>query len=157
MFGYNDKVTLTLMNASDTDGNLLPLSLKLPVSQDSEYVIPDNLASVDVFEYQEGMVNNGIVVFSIFVGEKSTIEDLAEMNDDKRIQLRSRIEIPAINSDVCYQVVGDRRKVFAVVEENDVVVSDHQELRDVIGRLSDDYTSFCHAVQKIKYFGKREK
>lgn len=152
MFGYFDKVTLTLTNGSDVNGKIVPFSLKLPIDED--YEIPEDLAAVDVFEYQEGSVNNGIVVFSIYVGEKSTIDELVDMPRDKKLKLRDGIEIPAVDSEICYRVVGDYRLVYANVEDNDVVVGSHDELRKVIGKLSEDYNAFSKSVQKIKHFSK---
>ena len=53
MFGFSDKVTLTLINGANNDGVSIPFTLKLPV-EDESFEIPEDLASVDVFEYQDG-------------------------------------------------------------------------------------------------------
>lgn len=151
MFGYSDKVTLTLINGADNDGCPVPFVVKLPV--DSEFTIPDDLASFDVFEYQEGSSTNGVIVFSIFVGEKATIDELIDKKDGLKLALRREIEIPGVESPICYQVVDGHRKIFANVEDGDLVVKDHDELRTAIHQLSNDYDSFCKAVQKVKRFG----
>ena len=156
MFGYADKVTLTLINGTDNNGCPVPFSLKLPV-EDESFEIPKDLASVDVFEYQEGATNNGIIVFSIFVGEKSTIDELIDIKDGLKLELRREIEIPGVDYPICYQVVDGKRKIFSNVEDNDLVVSDHNELRTAILNLSNSYNEFCASVQKVKYFGERYK
>ena len=153
VFGYSDKVTLTLINGTDTDCCPVPFILKLPVEQD--FNIPEDLASLDVFEYQEGFSNHGMIVFSVFVGEKSTIEELTKKNDGLKLSLRRGIEIPGVDSPICYQVVNGQKKIFANVEDGDLVVRNHEELKHVIKELSTDYNIFYNAVQKIKTFGER--
>lgn len=152
MFGYGDRITLSLVNGTDINGKIVPFNLSLPV--DSDYEIPEELSVVDVFEYQEGSSTNGLIVFSIYVGNKKTIGELADINDGKHIKLRDEIEIPSIDSDICYQTIGDNRVVYAVVEENDLVVESHEKLRDAISKLSEDFNTFNKSVQKIKQFGR---
>jgi hypothetical protein len=154
MFGFSDKVTLTLINGTNNDGCSIPFTLKLPV-EDESFEIPEDLASVDVFEYQEGTVNNGVIVFSIFVGEKSTIDELIDIKDGIKLELRREIEIPGVTSPICYQVVDGKRKIFANVDDSDLVVSNHGELRTAILKLSNNYSEFCSSVQKVKCFGER--
>ncbi|MBQ3510672.1 MAG: hypothetical protein IJA30_00080 [Bacilli bacterium] len=152
MFGYGDRITLSLVNGADINGKAVPFNLRLPAAED--YEIPEDLSVVDVFEYQEGSSTNGLIVFSIYVGNKKTIGELADINDGKHIKLREQIEIPSIDSDICYQTIGDNRFVYAVVEDNDLVVNSHEELRDAISKLSEDFNNFNKSVQKIKCFGK---
>lgn len=152
MFGYGDRITLSLVNGADINGKAVPFNLRLPAAED--YEIPEDLSVVDVFEYQEGSSTNGLIVFSIYVGNKKTIGELADINDGKHIKLREQIEIPSIDSGICYQTIGDNRFVYAVVEDNDLVVNSHEELRDAISKLSEDFNNFNKSVQKIKCFGK---
>lgn len=152
MFGYGDRITLSLVNGADINGKAVPFNLRLPAAED--YEIPEDLSVVDVFEYQEGSSTNGLIVFSIYVGNKKTIGELADINDGKHIKLREQIEIPSIDSDICYQTIGDNRFVYAVVEDNDLVVNSHEELRNAISKLSEDFNNFNKSVQKIKCFGK---
>lgn len=152
MFGYGDKVTLSLVNGTDVNGKIIPFNLSLPANDD--YEIPEDLSVIDVFEYQEGSSTNGLIVFSIYIGNKTTIRELVDIKDGKHIKLRDEIEIPSIDTDICYQTVGDNRVVFAVLDETDLVVGSHEELRDAIGKLSEDFNVFNKSVQKIKHFGK---
>ena len=89
MFGPYDKVTLSLINAATTDGSLLPFSITLPVAGDIEF--PEELSSIDVFEYQEGFISGGEIAFTIYVGHKSTIEEMVDMNDGIKMHLRDEI------------------------------------------------------------------
>lgn len=154
MFGFSDRVTLTLINGADNDGCPVPFTLKLPI-EDESFEIPEDLASIDVFEYQEGASNGGIIVFSIFVGEKATIDELIDVKDGLKLDLRREIEIPGVDSPICYQIIDGKRKIFANVEDNDLVVGNHDELRTAILKLSNSYNEFCSSVQKVKCFGER--
>lgn len=150
MFGSYDRMTLSLTNAADIDGNLLPFSAKLPLERD--LAIPSELASIDVFEYQEGFISGGEIVFSIYVGKKDTIEKMIDMNDGIGMQLRDEIEIPFVDSPICYQIVNGKKRIYTLVADNDIVVEGHDELRSVISALSSNYKEFLDAAQKIKTF-----
>lgn len=150
MFGMYDKMTLSLINAADINGKLLPFSKTLPVVGEIE--IPEELSSVDVFEYQEGFISGGEIVFSIYVGEKSTIDEMVDAKDGINMQLREEIEIPSVDTPVCYRIVDGKKKIYATLEDNDVVVKDHEELKSVIKSLSGHYEEFNRSVQKIKTF-----
>lgn len=155
MFGMYDKVVLSLINASDMDGKLLPFSRPLPV--DGEIEIPEELSSIDVFEYQEGFISGGEIVFTIYVGEKSTIDEMVDANDGLKMHLRDEIEIPSVDTPVCYRIVDGKKKIYATLEENDVVVKDHAELKTTIKNLSEYYNEFNRSLQKIKTFSKSNK
>ena len=58
MFNINDKLTLSLINAKDICGNGIPFQLKLPLCGE-EFALPENLSSIDVFEYHEGLMTGG--------------------------------------------------------------------------------------------------
>lgn len=152
MFGPYDKVTLSLINAATTDGSLLPFSITLPVAEDIEF--PEELSSIDVFEYQEGFISGGEIAFTIYVGHKSTIDEMVDMNDGIKMHLRDEIEIPSVDTPVCYQIVDGRKLVYAVMDENDLAVEDHEGLKEAIKQLSADYKEFNQSVDKIKTFGK---
>lgn len=152
MFGIYDKMTLSLINAADMDGNLLPFSKSLPILEDIE--IPEELSVVDVFEYQEGFISGGEIVFSIYVGEKSTIDEMVDAKDGIGMQLREKIEIPSVDTPVCYRIVNGKKKIYATLEDNDVVVKDHDALKDVIKSLSESYSEFNRSAEKIKTFSK---
>lgn len=153
MLRSNDKMTLTLVNARDINEHILPFNLRMPVV-DGSYDIPDTLAAIDVFEYQEGVVNQGYVLFHIYVGEKATFSELFELKGDKKIKIKGTLEIPGIDSKVCYQDVNGDNFVFATVDDCDVVVKDHKQLKEVIGNLSEGYNAVCTSVDNIKSFSK---
>lgn len=153
MFKTNDKITLTIVNARDINDKVLPFSLKIPL-EDMEYSIPEETVSVDVFEYQEGSVNQGFIAFHIYVGKISTINELIAESNGMEIKIKSDLDISAIESDVCYQNVEGQKYVFATLDEQDVVVQDHEQLRNIIGKLSDEYDSLFSLISKVKLLSK---
>ncbi len=81
--------------------------------------ILNNIASIDVFEYQEGTINNDFIVFSIYVGEKSTLNELITSN--KKILIRIKD-----NKIIVMNELGD----------NDIVVHNKDELQKIIKIIS---------------------
>lgn len=149
MFRSFDKITLSLVNAKDVFGNILLFNLVLPID-DSEYFIPYNLASVDVFEYQEGTINVGYTAFKLLVGKKASIKDLVAEYGVKQIRVKSGLDILSAESDVCYQEIDGEKFIFENVSEQDIVLSTPSELSDVVVNLSNDYSSFQQKLGKIK-------
>ena len=140
MFGSYDKVSLSLVNAADVDGKILPFTTRLPL--DLEDSIPSNIASVDVYEYQEGSITGGYLLYTMYVGFKSTIDEMVDLKDGNGIQLKNEIEIPSVDTPVCYQIINGKKLIFAVLDEDDIVVKNSDELKHVLLVLSDNYKEF---------------
>lgn len=149
MFGNNDKITLTLINAKNIDGEILPLQLSLPLTDDN-YIIPEDLVSIDVFEYHEGLVNGGNIAFSIYIGEITTINNLIKSNTISNVKISKNIIITSIDSPICIKDRLDKKIVFANINENDIVVNNKEELISVINNLSNNLNIIRNSVLKIK-------
>ena len=152
MLGNNDKITLTLVNAMDRDGKLLPFSLSLPVGS-KDIVIPENVLKIDVFESNITFQEHGIVVFSIYVGKVSTVMSL--FNEKKNHLEISKVlnRIKDVDTPICYYTSDDGRNIiFAKVNDNDIVVKDTEELKKVIVNISKHFTKIKNEVSKIKGF-----
>ena len=154
MFGNNDKITLTLINAKNIDGEILPLQLSLPLTDDN-YTIPDDLVSIDVFEYHEGLVNGGNTVFSIYIGEVTTINNLIKSNTMLDVKIAKNIVITSIDSPICIQDRLDIKVVFTNIKENDVVVNNKEELIFVIQNLSNNISVIKKSLTNIKKLSKK--
>ena len=155
MFGENDKLTLTFINARDINGNILPFQVKLPLS--NEYTLPDNIASLDVFEYHEGLVNGGSIVFSIYIGQITSINNLVNANAMSNVKITKNIEISSIDSPVCIQTVQGKQIIFATLNEQDIVVENKEKLIEVIEQLSDNFKAINNSVEKIHRLSKKNK
>lgn len=154
MFGQNDKLTLTLINARDIDGNILPFQLKLPLS--NEYSLPKGIVSLDVFEYHEGLVNGGNIVFSIYIGKITTINNLVNTNAMSNVKISKNIEIPSTDCSLCIQNISGKTIVFTTVNEQDIVVENKEELIYVIEQLSNNLNEIKNSVSKIHTLSKKK-
>ena len=154
MFGQNDKVTLTLLNARDIDGNILPFQLKLPIN--CKYILPEGIASLDVFEYHEGLVNGGNIVFSIHIGEITSINNLINENAIYDVKISKNIVIPSIDSPICIQNMVGKKVVFATLNEQDIVIENKEKLIEVIDHLSDNFNEIKRTVNKVRILSKKK-
>lgn len=155
MFRQNDKLTLTFINARDIDGNMLPFQVKLPLN--NEYTLPDNIASLDVFEYHEGLVNGGSIVFSIYIGQITNINNLVNRNEMSNVKITKNIKISSIDSPVCIQTIQGKQIIFATLNEQDIVVENKEKLKEVIEQLSDNIKTINNSVEKIHRLSKKNK
>ena len=154
MFGNNDKITLTLINAKNIDGEILPLQLSLSLTDDN-YTIPNDLVSIDVFEYHEGLVNGGNTIFSIYIGEVTSINNLIKSNTMSDVRISKNIVITSIDSPICIKDRLDKKIVFANINENDVVVNNKEELIFVIQNLSNNISIIKKSLTKIKTMSRK--
>lgn len=155
MFGLNDKLTLTIGNARDIDGNIIPFSLKLPLIENEIY-IPENLVSVDVFEYQESFLTGGRCVFRIYVGEVSTMLKIIANKNNKRIKITRDFMIRNVDSHICLQEDEEQIKIFALLESQDIVVNNHEKLVRVITELSNEHSILRNSLTNIRTLHKRK-
>lgn len=152
MFGNNDKLTLTLINARDINGNILPFQLKLPLGND--YTLPEGISSLDVFEYHEGLINGGNIAFSIYIGEITTINNLVS-SKLSNVKIAKNIEIPSVDSLLCFQHLSGKQIIFATVNEQDIIVENKEKLMEVIEQLSDNFNIINNSLIKIKSLTKK--
>ena len=149
MFGNNDKITLTLINAKNIAGEILPFQLSLPLTDDN-YTIPDDLVFINVFEYREGLVNGGNIIFSIYIGEVTSINNLIKSNTMSDVRISKNIVITSIDSPICIKDRLDKKIIFSNINENDIVVNNKEELISVINNLSNNLNIIKNSVLKIK-------
>lgn len=155
MFGQNEKLTLTLINARDVDGNILPFQLELPISD--EYSLPKGVASLDVFEYHEGLANWGNIAFTIYIGEMTTINELINKNAISKVKITNNIDISSIDNSICIQTVLGEPIAFANVKKQDIVVENQKGLIEIIERLSDYFGVINDSVKKIRILSPQNK
>lgn len=155
MFKENDKLNLTLINAKDINGNSIPFTLKLPLIND-EYNIPEKIASIDVFEYHEGLVNGGNIAFSIYIGEETTIRKLTHKAKLTNIKVTTNVVIESIDSPICKQQESGKELIYAALNNQDIVISSKEELNIVIKELSDNLNIINKATKKIRTLSKRK-
>lgn len=151
MFGVSDKINLSIINARDINGKILPISLKLPLN--NNYSLPEELASVDIFESQEGTVHEGHVIFSVYVGKVSTIKNI--ITEKKKLKILNNLDIYSIDAPICIQNVLDEQILFAILNKQDIVVENKEQLIKVIELLSDSFKVVDDSVTKIRTLYKK--
>ena len=85
MLGVNDKITFTVVNIIDDNGNVFPKSYKLPIEE--ELILPENVRRVSIFEGQEGNIEEGFIAFDIIVGKVGQIKDVFVAKKNPRITI----------------------------------------------------------------------
>lgn len=154
MLRFGDKLNLSLVNARDIEGNVFSFSTSF-LEDVSKIEFPKNLAAIDVCEYQEGLLTGGAVIFSIYIGERGSIEDL--MLEINNIVFGNNVEVPSIKSPICFQNIAGKRVVFAKLNQQDIVVKNIEQLKEVLDKLSTEFSLLCKSVKRLQtlaYFGK---
>lgn len=144
MFAINDKLVLSLVNIKNFDNEYINCSYTLP-AEISENIL-NNIASIDVFEYHEGSINNGFVAFRIYVGEKGTLSELITTN--KKIKINTTIS--SLDKPILYQIVDNNIIIRNELEENDIVVYNKDELKNVIDILSIEFQKLKKTITRIR-------
>lgn len=154
MFGNNDKLSLVLINARNINGDILPFQLRLPLNK--KCILPEELVSMDAFEYHEGLVNGGNIAFSIYIGEVTTIMKLYHEIDKNDIKVIDNIEITSVDLPICIQKISGKKVVYAILNEQDIVVESQEKLIEVIEQISDNFNTINNSVTKIRMLSKKK-
>ena len=146
MFASNDKIVLSLVNIKNFKNVYLDCSYTLPEEIPKD--ILNNIGSIDVFEYHEGVINNGFIAFSIYVGEKGTLDELITSN--KKILIKDNIKIEDLNKPILYRIKDNKIIIMNELKDNDIVVNNQEELKQIITKLSTEFTNLKNTIKRIR-------
>lgn len=152
MFRTSDKLTLTLLNARDIDGYILPFHLKLPLNTE-EINIPKNLVSIEVHEYCEGPTIYSTVPYKICIGTPSTLEKLIPFFEGpkRKVKIEDNLKIKSIeNTIICYQEIDGIKRIYTTIDNQDIIVNNQQELIEIIKILSNEFSNLRKNILNIK-------
>lgn len=150
LLGVNDKLYLSVINFVSKDYKILPLNFKLPL-EDENLDISDDIIKASVFEYNESDYVSGRVVFNIYVGKQSTLRDILNKFSDERITVENIQALNSVEESVCYfEDLSGSLVIFASLEDNDIVVSDVEELKQVIIELSHNFMEIKNGISRIR-------
>ena len=151
MLGLNDKMNFVITNMKDINGKIYPGYIKLPVM---DINLTSNIVSVSIFEYQEGYVIGGIEVYRLIVGEVETINDLTKEISERKINYEYIIDESIkkkLDDRLCYITDENGKKIFyTMVNDNDIVVSNNQELKNRILEVSNEINCINNSIQNIR-------
>ena len=153
MFGHNEWVTLTVLNAVNKENQVTDLIISLPLEDDINLDIPDDIIQVSLFEYHDGRTPYGNEAFKICVGKETSIRKICK-NKEVEISEFTPYAFDAIESAddrLCY-FVNDEGKhiVFAKLDEDDILVSDTMELKFILYFISDKFRQIEYSLIDIK-------
>ena len=146
MFASNDRLVLSLVNIKNFNNVYLDCSYTLPAEIPED--ILNNIASIDVFEYHKGAINNGFIAFSIFVGEKSTLDELITSN--KKILINDNTKIEDLNKPILYRIKDNKIIIINELRDNDIVVHNKDELQKVIKIISIEYQKIKDSTKRVR-------
>ncbi len=146
MFASNDKIVLSLVNIKSFNNIYLDCSYTLPAEIPEN--ILNNIGSIDVFEYHEGTINNGFVAFSIYVGEKSTLDELITSN--KKILINDNTKIEDLNKPILYRIKDHKIIIMNELRENDIVVHNKEELQEIIKIISIESQKIKDSIKRVR-------
>ena len=153
MFRNTDKITLTLLNARDINGYIIPFHLKLPLTTE-EITIPKDLVSIEVHEYCEGPTIYDTVPYKICIGSTTTLNKLLpDFNENpiKKAKINHHLEIKSIeNTILCYLEIDGIKRIYTTINNQDIVVHNQEELIHLIKILSNEFNNLRNTISNIK-------
>ena len=156
MLRQNDKITLTIVNAINKNGEFAEFSGPNYVSSKEKWRFESDTIQVSVVEYQEGPVINMTKSFNIYVGKYKTFEDLfdpivPELTGNVLLMPGLIKDIEQVSDLVAYyeDELG-RKVVFAKVRPGDIVVDNIPELIFVIEYIMKQFRIAKQAIGRIQ-------
>ena len=159
MFGINDQVSLAIINTVDINGNGLSFNLVFPIKH-SYYHIPENIFKMSVMEYHHCHNDFGFLVFDIYVGNCDSFEFLfkEQVSNNKIVIFRNKDNVPTFKDYVCYYYDSDGNAIIMnTLNENDIVVKNLDELREVFFEISECFKSLKKEVTNVKKLSHKNK
>lgn len=159
MFGINDQVSLAIINTVDINGNGLSFNLVFPIKH-SYYHIPENIFKMSVMEYHHCHNDFGFLVFDIYIGNCDSFESLfmKQVSNGKSVIFKNEESILNLNDNVCYYYDSDGNAVVMnTLNENDIVVKNLDELREVFFEISESFKSLKKEVTNVKKLSYKNK
>lgn len=132
-----NKNGIYITDAKNIDGKKLPFMIKLPIIND--FNLPKKTVSISVIKY---INNNAVLLNNIYLGKTEIAKDFFNIGGKALpFEIKKRLErINSIYDTICYiKSNSGIRIVYAIVNENDIVVNSLEEMKDVILNLSYEY------------------
>ena len=137
MFNFEKKNGYYIENAKSIDGKNVNFRLKFPVTED--FNLPKKLVFVDVVYYENDIKT---VLFKICIGKKEIARRFFNIGGVALpFDFAPTLEtIRSVDDEICY-VIGKKgiRIVYTTVKENDIIVSNLDEMKEVIFELSNEF------------------
>ena len=157
MFNTYDNLTLTLLNARDINGNILPFHLKLPLNN-QDITIPKDLVSIEVHEYYEGQTIYSNSPYKICIGNTTTLSELIPNIKTSPIKINNYLKIKSLEDTIiCYQEINNTKIIYTIINNQDIVVNNQEELIKIIKILSNEFNNLKKSISNIKTLSLKNK
>lgn len=147
----NEKITLKAINALNRKGEELDYNISFPFDE-RYFWAPASLREISIYEYHEGEEIYGYVPFKVYIGTVTSIKDICE-SKGKKYSINALVynDIESINDKLCYyEDMYGRCIVFAKVNDDDIVVENNLEFKDVMVDLSNKYMNNEYQPKNVK-------
>ena len=88
------------------------------------------------------------MAFSIYVGEKSSLNDLITSN--KKIAIKNNAKIENLDNPLLYRIINNKIIILRELNSNDIVVQNKEELQQVLKNLSLEFQNIKDTIQRIR-------
>ena len=152
MIEYNDKMTLTGINAVNKKGKIINYHLSFPL-KDDDFNIPEDIAEISIFEYHEGYENYGFRAFKICLGKVTSIREICDTHDNN-VKFDPRVfeEIVTPDDYLCYFEENEKKIIFSKINPGDIVTKDIDDFRSALISVSDNYRIITSAIERIRLY-----
>jgi len=159
MFNIGERIQLIAYDAINKKGEITNYRVKFPIDKDS-LQIPEDIIELSVIEYhEEECVNAGstFTAFKIYVGKTINIRRIVdEKITNYRFLDALEKELHAakykdMHDIYCYYEDKDGVKnIFGWAKDNDIVVSNTEELKEVLLDISDNFKQIRDSIDAVR-------
>ena len=135
-----------ITNAKNIDGKKVNFYIKLPIEKD--FKIPKKIVKVSVYRYSDG---ESELLYNICIGKKEVARVFFNIGGKcDPFEIKKCVErINSVDDSICYITsTNGTRIVYTTVNENDIIVDNLDEMKDVIQELSYEYSNKNSLVLK---------
>ena len=145
-----EKITLKAIDAYSRKGEELDYSLSFPFDE-RYFWAPASIREISIYEYHEGKDIYGYVPFKVYIGKLTSIKDICESND-KKYHINTSVfnDIKSVDDKLCYyEDMYGKYIVFAKVNDEDIVVENNLEFKEIMVNISNKYKNNEYQTKKI--------
>ena len=138
----NEKIIVKTIDALNRKGEKLDYQVSFPFDE-RYFWAPASIREISIYEYHEGDEIYGFVPFKIYIGKLTSIKEICQSND-KNFSIEPQVfqELSSIDDKLCYyEDMHGKYIVFAKVNDEDIVVENNMEFKEVMVDISNKITN----------------
>lgn len=159
MFLENEKIRLVLANTYNLGGENnkkfeeSSFIIELP-TKDENLIVPNGALEFQLWEIHEGQESYKCLIRRIFIGEVSTIDELA--NNNKKFLYSRGLNPKDLNNFknttpcVVYKTSDNNYEILAQAYDTDIVLNNVEELKQLVSLLSNEFYEVKSSVKRVR-------